>query len=172
MQDTLTSLEHAHAANTLELSKLSRTNVYNDAFCIGHDGVFGTINGLRLGRVPNVPVELSEINAAWGMTVLLLNTIARKVGFSFERYAYWSCPSHQTYGSSFSWKLVPMGSFSKIERIGGDKASYELSVDFRSTYSDLTSISGMAPATCISGASSTTGDSTMQWSHFWIVSDS
>lgn len=127
LQDTLTSLEHAHAANSLELSKLSRTNVYNDAFCIGHDGVFGTINGLRLGRVPNVPVEWSEINAAWGMTVLLLNTIARKVGFSFERYA--SChvlAIHQTYERPPSWKLVPMGSFSKIERIGGDKASYEL----------------------------------------------
>jgi beclin 1 len=38
------------------LEKLERTNVYNDAFCIGHDGVFGTINGLRLGRVPGVPV--------------------------------------------------------------------------------------------------------------------
>ena len=39
------------------LDKLERTNVYNDAFCIGHDGVFGTINGLRLGRVPGVPVS-------------------------------------------------------------------------------------------------------------------
>lgn len=86
LQDTLTSLEHAHAVNEVELSKLSRTNVYNDAFCIGHDGVFGTINGLRLGRVPNVPVEWSEINAAWGMTLLLLSTIARKVGFVFEKW--------------------------------------------------------------------------------------
>ena len=84
LQDTLTSLEHAHTANELELAKLSRTNVYNDAFCIGHDGVFGTINGLRLGRSANVQVEWSEINAAWGMTVLLLSTIARKVGFVFE----------------------------------------------------------------------------------------
>ena len=39
------------------LEKLERTNVYNDAFCIGHDGAFGTINGLRLGRVPSVPVR-------------------------------------------------------------------------------------------------------------------
>lgn len=42
----------------MTLEKLERTNVYNDAFCIGHDGVFGTINGLRLGRVPGVPVSI------------------------------------------------------------------------------------------------------------------
>ncbi|KAG8882300.1 autophagy protein 6 [Tulasnella sp. 331] len=109
LRDQLTSMEHAYAANSLELAKLSRTNVYNDAFCIGHDGVFGTINGLRLGRVPGITVEWSEINAAWGMTLLLLSTIARKVGYVFD-----------------SWRLVPMGSFSRIERINGDKSSYEL----------------------------------------------
>ncbi|KAG8931330.1 autophagy protein 6 [Tulasnella sp. 419] len=109
LKDTLTSLEHQYATLSLELSKLSRTNVHNDAFCIGHDGVFGTINGLRLGKVPGVVVEWSEINAAWGMTLLLLSTIARKVGFTFENY-----------------KLIPMGSFSKIERTTGDKAVYEL----------------------------------------------
>ncbi len=75
--------------------------MYNDAFCIGHDGVFGTINGLRLGRVPGVPVSLvhcihsshlisiqvewAEINAAWGQTLLLLYTIARKLDFTFEK---------------------------------------------------------------------------------------
>ncbi|KAG8983803.1 autophagy protein 6, partial [Tulasnella sp. 427] len=107
LSDQLTSLEHAHAFNSLELAKLSRTNVYNDAFCIGHEGGYGTINGLRLGKGPNV--EWSEINAAWGMTVLLLSTIARKVGFVFE-----------------AWRLVPMGSFSRIEKLGSDKASYEL----------------------------------------------
>jgi beclin len=78
--------------------------VYNDAFCIGHDGVFGTINNLRLGRVPGVPVrpilyvillqrltspdqvEWAEINAAWGQTLLLLYTIARKLDFVFEKF--------------------------------------------------------------------------------------
>ncbi|KAG9012776.1 autophagy protein 6 [Tulasnella sp. JGI-2019a] len=109
LRDQLTSMEHAYAANSLELAKLSRTNVYNDAFCIGHDGVFGTINGLRLGRVPGITVEWSEINAAWGMTLLLLSTIARKVGYVFD-----------------NWRLVPMGSFSRIERINGDNSSYEL----------------------------------------------
>lgn len=53
----LASLRAAYAADSAALDKLERTNVYNDAFCIGHDGVFGTINGLRLGRVPGVPVS-------------------------------------------------------------------------------------------------------------------
>lgn len=42
--------------DTKQLEKLQRTNVYNDTFCIGHDGYFGTINGLRLGRLPNQAV--------------------------------------------------------------------------------------------------------------------
>ncbi|KAJ3999635.1 autophagy protein Apg6-domain-containing protein [Lentinula boryana] len=105
----LATLRAAYAADSAVLEKLERTNVYNDAFCIGHDGVFGTINGLRLGRVPGVPVEWAEINAAWGQTLLLLHTIARKLDYKFENY-----------------HLVPMGSFSRIERTSGDKASYEL----------------------------------------------
>ncbi|CCL99088.1 uncharacterized protein FIBRA_01102 [Fibroporia radiculosa] len=105
----LAALRAAYAADSMTLEKLERTNVYNDAFCIGHEGVFGTINGLRLGRVPGVPVEWAEINAAWGQTLLLLYTIARKLDFTFENY-----------------RLVPMGSFSRIERTTGDKATYEL----------------------------------------------
>lgn len=105
----LAALRAAYAADSATLEKLERTNVYNDAFCIGHDGVFGTINGLRLGRVAGVQVEWAEINAAWGQTLLLLYTIARKLGYTFENY-----------------RLVPMGSFSRIERTTGDKATYEL----------------------------------------------
>ncbi|KIJ67786.1 hypothetical protein HYDPIDRAFT_107280 [Hydnomerulius pinastri MD-312] len=105
----LASLRAAYAADYATYEKLERTNVYNDAFCIGHDGVFGTINGLRLGRVPGVPVEWPEINAAWGQTLLLLYTIARKLDFTFDNY-----------------RLIPMGSFSRIERTVGDKATYEL----------------------------------------------
>lgn len=47
----LESLRAAYIHDSAVLDTLERTNVYNDAFCIGHDGVFGTINGLRLGRV-------------------------------------------------------------------------------------------------------------------------
>ncbi|KAJ7072364.1 autophagy protein Apg6-domain-containing protein [Mycena amicta] len=105
----LATIRAAYAADSATLEKLERTNVYNDAFCIGHDGVFGTINGLRLGRVAGVPVEWAEINAAWGQSLLLLYTIARKLDCTFENY-----------------RLVPMGSFSRIEKTTGDKASYEL----------------------------------------------
>ncbi|KAK0504829.1 beclin 1 protein [Armillaria luteobubalina] len=105
----LATLRAAYAADSATLEKLERTNVYNDAFCIGHDGVFGTINGLRLGRVPGVPVEWAEINAAWGQTLLLMYTIARKLDYTFDNY-----------------RLVPMGSFSRIEKATGDKSNYEL----------------------------------------------
>ncbi|KAI5890536.1 APG6-domain-containing protein [Schizophyllum commune H4-8] len=107
--EQLATLRAAYAADSATLEKLERTNVYNDAFCIGHDGAFGTINGLRLGRMPGIPVEWAEINAAWGQALLLLYTIARKLDYHFENY-----------------RLVPMGSFSRIERTTGDKASYEL----------------------------------------------
>ncbi|CAG8484757.1 7609_t:CDS:2 [Ambispora leptoticha] len=101
------NVKYDHDAKQLE--KLQKTNVYNDTFCISHDGSFGTINGFRLGRLQNQPVEWSEINAAWGQAVLLLATIANKLNFTFKTY-----------------RLVPLGSFSRIEKIGDDEQSYEL----------------------------------------------
>lgn len=83
-----------------QLERLQRTNVYNDAFCIGHDGYFGTINGLRLGRLANPSVEWPEINAAWGQTCLLLATIAERLGFQFQGY-----------------RLRPLGSTSRIDKV-------------------------------------------------------
>ena len=68
------------------LEKLQRSNVYNDTFCISHDGTFATINGLRLGRLSNKPVDWPEINAAWGHALLLLVTVADKLGYKFEGY--------------------------------------------------------------------------------------
>lgn len=53
-------------------------------FC-RHSGQFGTINNFRLGRLPSVPVEWNEINAAWGQTVLLLHALANKMGLKFQR---------------------------------------------------------------------------------------
>jgi beclin 1 len=82
-----------------QLERLRRANVYNDTFSIGHDGYFGTINGLRLGRLPEKPVEWSEINAAWGHTCLLLATVAEKLSYTFKGY-----------------ELLPMGSSSKIRQ--------------------------------------------------------
>lgn len=82
-----------------QLEKLQRSNVYNDTFCISHDGTFATINGLRLGRLSSTPVDWPEINAAWGHALLLLVTVAEKLSFHFDGY-----------------EPQPMGSSSRIIR--------------------------------------------------------
>lgn len=81
----------------VQLDKLSRTNVFNATFHIWHKGHFGTINNFRLGRLPSAPVDWSEINAAWGQTALLLNSLARKINLTFDRF-----------------KLVPFGNHTHI----------------------------------------------------------
>ncbi|CAO3577691.1 unnamed protein product [Absidia cylindrospora] len=102
------NLKYDHDVRQLE--RLQKTVVYNDAFCIVQDGPFGTINGYRLGRLVSHPVEWNEINAAWGQTLLLLYTVANKLKFQFQSY-----------------RLVPMGSFSKVEKVDGDVVvAYEL----------------------------------------------
>lgn len=99
-QNERDALNAAYDHDTQQLERLQRTNVYNDTFCIGHDGYFGTINGLRLGRLPAPQnVDWSEINAAWGNAALLLATVAEKLGFTFKGY-----------------RVRPMGSTSKIEK--------------------------------------------------------
>ncbi|CAK7262638.1 Vacuolar protein sorting-associated protein atg6, partial [Sporothrix epigloea] len=89
--------KYDHDARLLE--RLQRSNVYNDTFCISHDGTFATINGLRLGRLSSRPVDWPEINAAWGHALLLLATVADKLNFRFENY-----------------EPLPMGSTSRIVR--------------------------------------------------------
>ncbi|KAJ0414279.1 autophagy protein Apg6-domain-containing protein [Aspergillus carlsbadensis] len=98
-QNERDALNMRYDHDSRQLERLQRTNVYNDAFCIGHDGFFGTINGLRLGRLANPSVEWPEINAAWGQTALLLATIADKLNFQFQGY-----------------RMKPMGSMSKIDK--------------------------------------------------------
>lgn len=92
------SLECQLAYTQSQLDKLRNTNVFNATFHIWHSGHFGTINNFKLGRLPSVPVEWSEINAAWGQTALLLAALARKINLIFEKY-----------------KLVPYGNHSYIE---------------------------------------------------------
>ncbi len=99
-QNDRDALNAAYDHDALQLDRLQRTNVYNDTFCIGHDGFFGTINGLRLGRLPPPQnVDWAEINAAWGTAALLLATVAEKLGFTFRGY-----------------KIRAVGSTSKIEK--------------------------------------------------------
>ncbi|KAL9081715.1 MAG: hypothetical protein Q9159_007092 [Coniocarpon cinnabarinum] len=101
LQDEKESLELRHAHDERLLQELSRVNVYNDAFNISHagpKGVFATINGLRMGRTTDIKVDWAEINAAWGLTCLLLSTIAEKLNFTFQGY-----------------RLNPLGSNSSID---------------------------------------------------------
>ncbi|KAK3083308.1 hypothetical protein FSP39_019108 [Pinctada imbricata] len=83
-----------------QLDRLKKTNVFNTTFHIWHNGHFGTINNFRLGRLPSVPVDWNEINAAWGQTVLLLHSLAKKMNLTFQRY-----------------RLVPYGSHSYVESL-------------------------------------------------------
>ena len=100
-QNKRDALNAAYDHDAQQLERLQRTNVYNDTFCISHDGHFGTINGLRLGRLPPPHnVDWAEINAAWGTASLLLVTVADKLGFTFRGY-----------------RVKPMGSTSRIERL-------------------------------------------------------
>ncbi|GFU24889.1 beclin-1 [Nephila pilipes] len=103
-EDNLHSVENQIIYTQGQLDKLIKTNVFNATFHIWHSGHFGTINGFRLGRLPNIPVEWGEINAAWGQTVLLLHSLAKKIDLTFKRY-----------------RLVPMGNHSLIEAFEGSK---------------------------------------------------
>lgn len=100
-QNERDALNAAYDHDAQQLERLQRTNVYNDTFCISHDGHFGTINGLRLGRLPPPHnVDWTEINAAWGTASLLLVTVADKLGFTLKGY-----------------RIKPMGSMSRIEKL-------------------------------------------------------
>eukprot|EP00484_Ammonia_sp_Unknown_P019245 CAMPEP_0197034632 /NCGR_PEP_ID=MMETSP1384-20130603/12683_1 /TAXON_ID=29189 /ORGANISM="Ammonia sp." /LENGTH=541 /DNA_ID=CAMNT_0042464581 /DNA_START=18 /DNA_END=1643 /DNA_ORIENTATION=- len=100
------SMQHAAVRQKIRqvsthLDMMKRTNVFDDAFHIYHDGHFGTINGLRLGRLPSVSVEWEEINTGLGQCVLLLDVLAQRCkskNFKFKTY-----------------ELYPMGSFSYIK---------------------------------------------------------
>lgn len=93
LDNSLTSAKTRLLLSQSLLSHLETTNVYNDAFQIGHVPLdptaagrggltVGTINGLRLGGRPVVDWE--EINAAWGLVALCIDRIAVKVGCVFE----------------------------------------------------------------------------------------
>lgn len=80
----------------------------NDAFAISQDGSFGTINGMRLGRLHDDIVHWDEVNAAWGHMCLLLDVLRKRVGITG------SCT------------LMPLGSKSCIKVGGPGEAPLEL----------------------------------------------
>lgn len=99
-EDAQKSVDNQLRYAKTQLDRLKKTNVFNTTFHIWHSGHFGTINNFRLGRLPNIPVEWSEINMAWGQTVLLLHSLANKMNLKFERY-----------------RLVPYGNHSYLESL-------------------------------------------------------
>ncbi|XP_051968399.1 beclin-1 [Xyrauchen texanus] len=100
LDDDIKSVDNQMRYCQIQLDRLKKTNVFNATFHIWHSGQFGTINNFRLGRLPSVPVEWNEINAAWGQTVLLLHALANKMGLRFQRY-----------------RLVPYGNHSYLESL-------------------------------------------------------
>ncbi|BHF60126.1 Beclin-1 [Sparganum proliferum] len=88
-----------------QFERLRRTNVLNAAFPIWYDGHIGMINGLHLGRLPNKPIEWSEINAAWGQCALLLQCLAKKLSHTFTAYS-----------------ILPLGNQSQIIQLATDRA--------------------------------------------------
>eukprot|EP00920_Eleutheroschizon_duboscqi_P041965 GHVT01100643.1.p1 GENE.GHVT01100643.1~~GHVT01100643.1.p1 ORF type:complete len:769 (+),score=192.40 GHVT01100643.1:1022-3328(+) len=115
LQDELVQQEEEAAAcaaalkyASQQLHFLQRLNVTNDVFHIWQDGPFGTINGFRMGRLPEVPVSWDEINSGWGMLALLYDVLATKCNFR-----------------SPSCRLIPRGSSSLLVRIS-DGARLEL----------------------------------------------
>jgi len=103
-EDDFRSLDCQQKYAQAQIERLKKTNAFNSTFHIWHTGHFATINGFRLGRLPHVPVEWAEINAAWGQTALLLWALARKVGITFNKY-----------------QVVPYGSYSYIKNLTDEK---------------------------------------------------
>jgi len=97
-------------SHTTELLKtVQDTFILNDTFHLWFHGNFGTINGMKLGRIlPSQNVEWTEINAAWGMIAMLMNLLAKELQFKFENY-----------------DILAAGSQSKVLHIS-DNTLYEL----------------------------------------------
>lgn len=140
LDETLQSAKTRLLLSQSLLAHLESTNVYNDAFQIGHVPLdpssatsagmsvgrssltVGTINGLRLGGRPIV--EWDEINAAWGLVALCIDRIAVKVGCTFEGSA---CDQPHCLTELMNrHKICPLGSFSRIEELPPGTGKYEL----------------------------------------------
>lgn len=107
-----------------DMEMLRQTNVLVDLFKISTDGAFGTISGLRLGSIPEFPVQWWEINAAWGQSVMLLDIIAKSLGMQFDSgnivwEPYGSFPRVLEEGKGFCELYGPVN---KILCIGFDRS--------------------------------------------------
>ncbi|TYZ59450.1 hypothetical protein PybrP1_012789 [[Pythium] brassicae (nom. inval.)] len=92
-----------------QIASIQRINILADLFAISHNGPYATINSFRVGQVASAPVEWNEINAGLGEAALLLQTLANHIGLEFADF-----------------KIVPLGSFSKIVRFTNLRMEYSL----------------------------------------------
>ncbi|QPG74930.1 hypothetical protein FOA43_002268 [Brettanomyces nanus] len=115
----LNRVKSLYESNMDQLDALRGINVFDDTFNISTQGLFGTINGLRLGSLDDVKVSWHEINAALGQLVLLLSVCLRILKLEIPEYV-----------------LIPMGSTSKIEKIERTQRN----TDSRKTVLDLFSM--------------------------------
>ena len=93
-----------------ELRRLLLVSVRSESFHIAHDGSFGTINGLRLGRLADAGiVDWAETNGALGQVALLAHTLSRAHRIEFTHHL-----------------LLPMGSTSRIVPKSDARTAYEL----------------------------------------------
>jgi beclin 1 len=106
----LNSSKNKYQQNMDFLDSLRKTNVFNNFFDISNDDNFGTINKLRLGCLDETKVTWHEINAALGQVILLLSTCLNILNLDLDGY-----------------KLIPMGSTSKIEKYEKDQSTGKLS---------------------------------------------
>lgn len=84
VDDTLEGLDMRLEQDSAYLKMLMRSVALNDAFHIWVDGEFGTINGLKLGKLPNHESPWSEVNAALGCTLYLVHEIAKALKYTFS----------------------------------------------------------------------------------------
>lgn len=146
-QNERDSLNMKYDHDVKQLERLQKTVVYNDAFCISQDGPFGTINGFRLGRLSSQQVRLPLLRKRRARC--LNKTCVRWSGAKSMQHGVkpcYCCTLWQTSSNSSSkrkfrrvscskesanmmnrYRLVPMGSFSRVEKVDGDSVlSYEL----------------------------------------------
>ena len=107
--DEISRISTQRTEQEKKLDILTKSDALNESFFIWHEGAFGTINGLRLGCLPDEIVEWNEINAAFGYAALLLDSLAKEVGFDF-----------------FVWRVLPRGSQSLMVNVQNSSQTLNL----------------------------------------------
>lgn len=144
LESTKSSLQRSLEVSEATLARLNSTNVFYDAFCIGHEGGGGsassssssrkrasgtglaTINGLRFGKMSSsssgggaTSVEWNEVNAAWGQVALLVEVLRGRIGGMLEgQTARGNLSTPGRKGREFAgWRVRPKGSTSAMEKL-------------------------------------------------------